>query len=327
MPIPSRLVLDSVADRLDSALASRQDSAYSRALNGTGGGAFLERQLEHVLTRVLEQPIAPLNGFRMFPIGRDVPEGAESYVQKVRDMAGQARVGGSMSDDPPMSDVSLHEFTMQCASVLSGFKYTIDEIAAAMMAGSSLSVDRGTAAQRADLQAHNTIMFHGHKEKGLFGLFTHPIIPRTVLAARPTTADEWLNMLNSACNRINTRTKGLATGFRVVLPLDVYSYVSTTARSSSSDLTILAFFLANNPHVSDVLAYHEGQGAGLGGADIIAVYPPVEDVISYEVPKMWTPLPVQERNYTFTVPCHSRSGGMHVKVPIFCELIELPAAA
>jgi hypothetical protein len=322
-----KLVSAEVEAKLDEEIRSQRGDSLASSLTPQGGGAFLERQLQQVLATVLEQPRAPLNGFMLFPLGTNVSPGAATYIQRVRNSVGSARVGGSAADDPPTSDVEVTEFPMATAPIYTGFQYSIEEIATNLFAGGSLPTDRASAAQRSDLQTHNEIMFNGDAKHGLFGMLMHPLIPRTVLAARPTTAADALSMLNQLVNRVHVRTQGLAGRLRVVLPTDLYAFIASEPRSTTSDTTVLSFFLQNNPHVLDVKSYHEGDGRGTGGSDVIMAYPPVADVLTYEVPRMWTPLPVQAKNYVMKVPCSSKSGGMHIKVPFYCELVEVPAAA
>jgi hypothetical protein len=139
-----------VSARLDAELRGRTDAGtLATALNGTGGGAYFSRQLEVVLAEVLKVPQSPMSGFELFPINTSLPEGAESYTQRVEDEYGEAQVGGNMADDPPTSDVTRSEFTMAIAPIKTGFTYSVQDIAASIMTGMNLSQDRAAAAMTA----------------------------------------------------------------------------------------------------------------------------------------------------------------------------------
>jgi len=315
-----------VSARLDAELGSRADGAnISTALNGVGGGAYFSRQLEFVLAEVLMTPKAPLSGFMLFPVDTSLPEGAETYVQRIEDSYGEARIGGSYADDPPTSDVSKLEYSMAISPIFTGFSYSVQDIAAGIMAGSSLATDRAAAAMEADRQKHNDVMFGGNVSTGQLGLHTHPTIPRVVEAARPTTAAGWAALLNDGVSRIRVRTKTLATGLTVLVSTSIFETVSKLNMGNGTDLTVLEYVKRNNPHVTDIIEVYEQGGAGAGGADLVSFVPINPMYLQYRA-RLWRPMPVQVRNYVYSTPCLSRTGGMHIKMPVFFEHVEVPAA-
>lgn len=312
-----------VAARLDHHL--RNDNTLANALTPQGGGAYFARELEHVLTEVLRTPRAPMSGFALFPVRLDLPEGAKTYTQRIQDSYGKARVGGSYGDDPPTSDVTRAEYPMNIEPIFTGWEYTIADMAASMMTGVNLPSDRAEAALESDQQQHNDIMFQGMPEVGLLGFHTHPSIPRVVTTARPTTPVGWEALINGAVGRIRARTKTRGTGFTVMLPTSIYQIVSEENRGNGTDTTVMEYLLRNNKHIVSIVEVFEQAEAGVGGSDLISVAPLTPKHLEYRG-NPWRPLPVQQRNYTFRVPCLSRSGGMHVKMPIFMEHTEVPAA-
>jgi hypothetical protein len=313
-----------VSARLDAELRGRTDAGtLATALNGTGGGAYFSRQLEVVLAEVLKVPQSPMSGFELFPINTSLPEGADSYTQRVEDEYGEAQVGGNMADDPPTSDVTRSEFTMAIAPIKTGFYYSVQDIAAAIMTGMNLSQDRASAAMTADRRKHNDIMFDGHASVGLLGFHNHPSIPRVSKAARPTTAAEWEALINDSVDRVRIRTKTLGTGFTVLLPQSIFQVISKLNRGTGTDTTVLEYIRRNNPHIVAIREVYEQAGAGSGGTDLVSVAPLGPAFCEYRA-NLWRPLPVQIQNYVYKVPCLSRSGGMHIKLPVYAEHVEVP---
>jgi hypothetical protein len=132
-------------------------------------------------------------------------------------------------------------------------------------------------------------------------------------------------MLNELVNSVVSLTKGVARPSRLGMAIDPYSYIASTPRSTGTDTTILAFFLANNPYIQEVVPIHEFSGGGPSGEDLLLAYTPDPRVMRFELVRPFTMRPAQERNMAFVVNCHARTGGINAPYPLEMVIGETPA--
>jgi hypothetical protein len=100
------------------------------------------------------------------------------------------------------------------------------------------------------------------------------------------------------------------------LPYNVYGDLASRPRSSTSDTTILEFFLKNNPWIKNVEVIPEAQGAGAGGTDLCIVYKKDPDKLTLEIPQPFEQFPPQAEGLEFVTACHSRCGGVIIYYPL-----------
>jgi hypothetical protein len=122
--------------------------------------------------------------------------------------------------------------------------------------------------------------------------------------------------LNDAANGVVDLTNGAEIPDTVILPIEQYTLIASTPRSSTSDTTILDYFIQNNPFINSVEWANELKGAFTGGADGFIVYRKDPDAIEFEMPVTFEQLPVQERGLEYVVNCHSRIAGTIVRYPL-----------
>lgn len=287
--------------------------------------AFFARELEHVKAKSYDVVYPQLKARMMIPVSYDAGPGAETITYYQYDQVGMAKIISSYANDLPRVDVKGKPFTSPVRSLGAAYGYNVQEIRAAQMAGKPLEQRRANAARQAIEQQINRIGFFGDSEFGLLGLIGHPNIPTDTVAADGTgSATEWsaktpdqiIRDMNALANGIVTLTNGVEAPDTLAMPLDQFSYISSTPRSSTSDTTILAFFLANNPYIKDVVPLVELAGAGTGGADIMIAYKRDPDKLTLEIPQDFEQFPPQEDGLEFEIACHARCGGVIVYYPL-----------
>lgn len=285
---------------------------------------FFERELEHRKAQTYDIVRAPLKAFELIPVSTEAGAGAETITYEQYDATGIAKIIANYADDLPRADVKGKEFTARVKSVGASYGYNLQEVRAAQMAGKPLEQRRANAAARAHRERWNHIAWHGDADNGIPGWLTNTNIPSAPVVAGASTNTEWstktadeiLLDLNSAANGIVDLTNGAEVPDTIILPIEQYSHIASTPRSTSSDTTILQFFLQNNPYINSVEWANELKGAFAGGTDGFIVYRRDPDAIEFEMPVSFEQLPVQERNLEFVVPCHSRVAGTIVRYPL-----------
>ncbi len=285
---------------------------------------FFERELEHRKSKTYDVIRAPLKAFELIPVSTEAGAGAESIVYEQYDSTGIAKIIANYADDLPRADVKGKEFTAMVKSVGNSYGYSLQEVRAAQMAGKSLEQRKANAAGRSQREKWNKIAFFGDEENNLPGWLNNPNVPSAPVAAGSSGDTEWVNKspseklkdMNDAANAIVALTNGAEIPDTLVLPIEQYSDIASTARSDTSDTTILEYFLKNNPYIKSVEWANELAGAFPGGTDGFIVYRRDPDAMEFEMPVSFEQLPVQEKGLEYLVNCHSRVAGTIVRYPL-----------
>lgn len=302
---------------------------------------FFARELEFIKAKTYDVQYPELKATTLIPVSNEAGPGAESITYQQFDQLGIAKIIANYADDLPRADVKGREFTSPIRSVGASYGYSVQEIRAAQFAGRNLQQRKANAARKAIDQKINNIGFYGDEEYGLKGLLNHPNITRVSVDndgednGNPSTkwehktADEILRDMNNLVNGIVDLTNGVESPNTLVLPIKQYTQISSTARSTNSDTTILQYFLLNNPFITSVEWTNEFKGAGLGiegeiaaGNDIMLAYDRNPDKLSLEIPQDFEQFPAQERGLEFVISVHARIAGILVYYPLSLAIAE-----
>ena len=299
-----------------------------RAIESTGRldaneGVFFARQLEYLRPQAYDVRRAPLSAMRLMPVDTNVQEGAEYITYNQFDQSGIAKIIANYADDLPRADVSGKQFTSPIRGIGDSYGYSIQEIRAAAFAGTNLDARKQAAARRAHDELINRLAWAGDTISGLPGFLSNPNIPTYVIPATGTgTSKLWVNKtpdqiladMNGVVNQVTFQSKGIHRANQLWMPLEQYAAISTMARSSMSDTTVLQFFLANNPGVR-VEPIIELDAAN-GGLDTMIALENDRDNYVLQIAMMFRQHAPQQRNLEFVIPCESRFGGVSVYYPL-----------
>ena len=289
---------------------------------------FFSRQLEHVKSRTYDKKYTEFKNRQIVPVSFEAGPGAETITYEQWDMVGIARVVADYANDFSTADVKAKEFTSRVKSLGSSYKYSVQDIRAAQHAGKPLTQRKADAAKRAIMQLENKITYFGDSEHGINGLFTNANVPNvalpadgagaaTTFASKIDTPDKVVRDLNSIANTVVSQSNGVEVPSSLLLPVDQYTLIASTARSNDSDTTILKYFLDNNPFVREAdwlveLAAAQGELA----ADTAWCYRRDPDALTLEIPQDFEQFPEQEKGLAWEVPVHERIGGVLIYYPL-----------
>ena len=285
---------------------------------------FFAQELESVKARTYDIQYAELSAMGIIPVDGSAGSGAETIAYHQYDAVGQAKIIANYSTDLPRVDLVGKKFTADVKSIGVSYGYSVQDIRAARMAGKPLEQRKASAARRANDQIVNDIAFNGDDEHGLVGLLTHPNIPTYTLPADGTgsstkfadkTADQVLRDLNGMVTKMLELTKNVERPDTLLIGHTTHADISSR-RVGDTQVTILAFFLANNPYVKNVQVVPEFVGAGTGGTDICMVYKKSPDKLTLEIPQPFEQFPVQSEKLEYIVNCHSRCAGVIIYYPL-----------
>ncbi len=287
-------------------------------------GVIFARQLEYVESRVYEVKYPTLKARELFPVDYSVPTGAETFTYRMYDHQGAFNLITNYSDDFRRVNTTGTETTGKVHSFGAAVEYTVQDLRAAAMAGLPLQDHEMRAARRASEQKLDDIVLNGEANGNLFGIMTHPNIPNAAVPAGASTDTEWsektpdeiLADMNDIVSDMIDTTNGVEAPDTLILPHAQYELINNTARSSTSDTTILQFFLRNNAHISRVEPWYKLKGAGTGSTDVMIAYRNDPEVAEIVIPQEFEMFPPQPKNMAFNIPCHARFGGVRVRYPL-----------
>jgi len=286
-------------------------------------GIFLARELETILSRSFEVEYADIKYASLLPISSEVGPGADSFTYRVFDKQGSMKVIQDKAQDLPRADVLRKEVTHPVRSLGASFAYTIQETrAAAMVPNMNLEQRRANAVRRAYEEKVQEIAYFGDAPSGMKGFFNNDqvdkIVPDKWFTDATTTTDEMLALLNEPATRLVNGSNMKEQPNTMLVPYEVYRIISTTPRSSTSDTTVMEFFLRTNPFITAIEPINELEADKSGGEldkDRIITYDRSPDKLQLHIPQALEFLPPVRQSLEFTVAAHSRIGGLALYYP------------
>lgn len=286
-------------------------------------GIFLARELETILARSFEVEYADIKYSQLIPISTEIGPGADSYTYRVFDKQGSMKIIQDKAQDLPRADVLRKEVTHNVRSLGASFAYTIQETrAAAMVPNMNLEQRRANAVRRAYEEKVQEIAYFGDVATGLKGFFNNDqvdkIVPDKWFTDAGITTDEMLQLLNEPATRLVEGSNMKEQPNTMLIPYEVYRIISTTPRSSTSDTTVMEFFLRTNPMITSIEPINELEADKSGGnltKDRIVTYDRSPDKLQLHIPQPLEFLPPIRQALEFTVASHARIGGCAVYYP------------
>lgn len=293
---------------------------------------WFSRQLESIdqtdYTELLPGNLAR----RYIPDVAGVAEWAPVYTYRQFSGRGQSRVGaGPDSDDAPRITLVGRESSRTIKSIENSYSWTVREIQQA--AGTKTPLDTLTVmmARVATDREIDYLLALGNADLDIEGLLSLSAVdPALTTPTAKTSGTKWATAANTPDQilaDINKITASLFTGlkqtdapafqkFVLLIPTDAYARIATTARSSTSDTTILQFAVANNPWIESIEPWYHCDAAGASGVGRMVAYPRNPLAIGGLVPQEFKTLAPQERNTSIVVPSMASCGGVVCRYPL-----------
>jgi hypothetical protein len=293
-------------------------------------GIFLARELETILARAFEVEYADIKYSTVIPVSSEVGTGADSFTYRVFDKQGSMKVIGDKAQDLPRADVLRKEVTHPVRSLGASFAYTVQETrAAAMVPGMNLEQRRANAVRRAYEEKVQEIAYFGDAPSGMKGFFNNnqvdKLVPDKWFDTANVTSDELIALLNEPATRLVQNSNMKEMPNTMLVPYNVYRIISTTPRSSTSDTTVMEFFLRTNPMITAIEPINELEASKSGGAlskDRIITYDRSPDKLQLHVPQPLEFLPPLRQSLEFSVAAHARIGGLALYYPKSAIVLE-----
>jgi len=274
---------------------------------------FFRRELEFVKARSYDIEYADLMARQLFPVSSEAGAYAQVITWTQYDRVGMSQIISSYAKDLPRADITGEQISSPVRAHGLSFAYTVDEIMTAQAVGKNLEQRRVNAVTRGSEETIDNIAWYGDSATGLPGFLSNPNIPIGPVAPGAGGGTTWASKtpaeiladINNLFGTMYAVTLKKEKATRLLLPVLQWNYIMSTPRSENSDTTIAAYVVANSPWLSsldDIMAINEMDGAGTGGADMMAIYTPDPDKLTLEIPLELQFLPAQEIGLTFEVP-------------------------
>lgn len=175
-------------------------------------------------------------------------------------------------------------------------------------------------------QLKNKLFCRGQYGKNIFGMLNHPDVPRKVSPYRlgyASSPDDNLAVLSDMVDTIITTTNEIEQPDTILLPIRQVRELMLQRVGSTSDTSVLQYFLENNGTVNNIDTAVELAGAGPGGTDMALCYRRDPRKVVGIVPKEKTQFgPPQYQAYNIFVYWDGQVSGVHFKRPFSSLLVE-----
>jgi len=292
---------------------------------------FFSRELEYIKPRVYEVEYAQLSAFRLIPIDRTTPPGAQTVTVTEYDSTGAAKIIANYADDLPTVDTLGAQTTSRIVDIGASVIMSYQDIQASRFAGKSILERKIRAAAEVHMQTMNRLAFYGDANYGVNGWLTNTSVNKANVAGADAAARLWQNKtqeervadLNEAVRYVFTTTNGIEQVDTIVLPIAQYDMLATEPyQESGTDTTGLEFFTRNHPGITVTYA-PELKGAfnrtvfndPTSGVDGFIAYRRSEMKFWQEIPQAFQLFPEQWQNLAFTIPTMSSHGGTVIQRP------------
>lgn len=311
---------------------------------------FFVQQLAHIRAGLLEVLYPNLRAKEFIPLEGGIDPGAEYFEYHMQDGVGRAQLIKDYGDDLPSADVRSGADIQVIRGAGLMYRYTMQELRAAIKAGLPLDVRKAMMTRRGMAILADEVLFFGHADvvanqqsatgkdagalnAGLQGFanftgkyavlaFTTPTGGAGSQLWRLKSPDEKVRDLHKFANNIMSNSSGIHVPDSMIMGTKAFNDIATTRMGDGSNQTVLSFFLATNPYIKNVdWSYRLDPAASPNWNGTSSVT--TGRIIAYEknpergvglLPVEFEQLAPENRGFETRTLCHARMGGC---VPLY----------
>ena len=320
--------------RLDEEVVQRHAARLLRQAEDAGirmdegESVFFARQLEHIIAQEFDIEYPELRARAVIPVTMEADPADHTITYREYDRVGFAKLITDYSLDLPRVDITGVEVTGKIRTLGDSYGYNIDEVAASAKTGRDLEGRRAEMAREALLRQENYILLNGDATHNLVGFMNFSSVPTFAVSTLGTggsrawtakTPDQILADLNGHVNSIPELTYGIEQPDTLLLTRACYHRALTARIGRDSNMTVLKFFVGNNPYINsmeDVEVLNEletagNYGGGSGNKSTRAIaYRRDPLKLRAEIPLDFDSLPAQPKGFEWVIPCRSKLAGV-----------------
>ena len=283
-------------------------------------GIWLSRELETIEARVFEKKYAEIIYPQILPVDvSTVDNASDSYTYRMVDRVGKFKVIQDRASDLPRVDVFRKETTMKVVSIAASYGYTVQETRAARRQGFGLQEQRVSAVRRAYEEKINEVALFGDSAVGIEGFYNNSNVDKLNVTqtwiSGTATADEMLKVLNTAVSYMVKSTNMVEMPNTINMSYEDLNILSTTARSATSDTTVLQYFLANDPYITQIIPVNELDDFGGANKNRMVLYNRDPEKVRLHIPQVLEFFPPERELLEYVVAAHARVMGTTIYYP------------
>lgn len=313
---------DCISDVIANEAENRSQSGAN--YNADDLSAFVAHELTYNRAKALEKMQAPLSAFSVFEVSTEVPEGAESAVQKIYSKVGMAKIIANYADDIPLSDAYAEDTTVKVKTIATSYQYSVQDIINSAFANVRLTERKAQSAYYSIDREINDIAWKGDEKHNIVGFLNNPYVTVYNVKADGTssskkladkTPSQMFRDVNEIIDSVTNNTKGYIVPNKVLLDPAIYNLLAETlfvdANGNAKTQTVLEMVKANHPEIKEFVKVFELAGSGtIIAGNFNGEY------ARLEIPKRASQEPIQRKNLAFIVPVWGRVIGVTVNYPM-----------
>lgn len=290
------------------------------------GLGFVESTLTHVEAKVYEVQYRHIVYADIVPVSNEAGEGATSVTYYSIDGATMGKFIGSNAIDVPLSDISTSQHIVPVELGATGYKYSDEELRQASMLNRALPQMKANLTMRGFEEHAQDVCFNGDATKNLEGFLDNSNVPAASVV-NPGSGTEWTNKspaeilfdINALFAQVFETTKQVERADTLLLPTAQWSFIASTPRSTTSDMTILDYVVANSPYLTskdDVKALPELIAKGAAATDRMMVYTKDIDKVVFHIPMPFKIEQPVRKTLGWEVPAVYKLSGVEFRFPL-----------
>lgn len=287
---------------------------------------FRPLDLEAIDERLYEPKYEELTARLIFDIKNDIPAGAETFAYNVMTRTGAAKIMANASDDLPLVDVDFRREFKAIHTLADGFTYSLQEMRAAQMPGTTLkSVDASKAdvARRKIAELENQLVWLGDANYGIQGATNATGIQTYAVPNGASNSAQWSTKTPDEIvedirltRKLVAKLPGHANSQNLVLCVPPDQYEDLNQRYNQYDARSIKQVVQGYEWFRDIYRVPDLKGAGTAGSDCLLVMDDSSDVVQLVLPMDLTRQQPEWSYPKWRVPCEERCGGLIVRYPM-----------
>ncbi len=289
------------------------------------GMAFLLSQLTFIESKMYEKKYKEITYAQIIPVSNEAGEWAESITYFYMNGAAVAEFVGTKSLNVPIAEIGTEKVTVPVELGATGYEYSDEELRQAMYLGRPLPQLKSNTARRAYEELAQRTGMTGDATHNLPGFINNTNITAATVVD-PGAGTTWVTKtpaqilfdINDFMGDIFVDTLQVERANTLLLPTQQWNYIAGTPRSDNSDMTILAWLVANSPYLNstaDVIPTPELAAAGAGATDRMMAYTKDMDKVVMHIPMPLRFTEPQRKGRGFEVPGEFKMGGVEFRYP------------
>lgn len=281
--------------------------------------AFLDRELTFVSAEVVQVLYSILKARDFIPMVGEVPEWADTWTYREYDERGTAALISNYAGDLPLVDAFVTETPHKISDIGAAYQWTIRDLVVAARMEQRLDVTRAQAARNAIERKIDAIAATGIPERGIKGFLNNASVPHGSLPTgtwASATADQILGDMFAAEQAVITNSAENHEPDTMLLTPAAYGIAATKRAATTSDTTVLSYFLANAQSIKNVGRWKKLEGAGAASTNRLVAYKRDPSCVRLVIPVEFKQLEPEKRNLAYIVDCLCRIGGVSVIRPL-----------